>query len=260
MRFSLIGCGFIAPRHLEAIKETGNELVSFCDVNDSVGIIDKYFPQAEFYTNEIEFFENLNSEYLTVCTPNDLHLKHINLGYLRGCKVICEKPLVLNEHQFNSIQGEPNVIMQLRLHEDLIKAKEQITSNHKVFVKYTTPRGKWYQKSWKGDKERSGGIIMNIGIHLIDMLMWMFGDIKGFNASIGKDEVDGILLTEKAKIHFLLSIKGEKERKMSIDNQEINFDTIENLHTKSYQEILRGNGFTKNDVYKALKIVNILGE
>src|SRR5690242_9327846 len=275
--FALIGAaGYIAPRHMKAIKDTGNRLIAALDKNDSVGILDSYFPEADFFT-EFERFDRhieklkrkgIKTDFVSVCSPNYLHDAHIRFGLRVGANVICEKPVVLNPWNIDAlaeIEKETGnkifTILQLRLHPSIISLKEKIESEtkgkkHEVNLEYITSRGHWYQISWKGDIQKSGGIATNIGIHFFDMLLWIFGDVK-------KNEViehnhhtaSGRLALEKADVNWFLSIdpsnlpteqkeKGQRTfRSLTIDDAQFEFsDGFTELHTRSYEEILKGNG------------------
>lgn len=271
------GRGDIAPKHLQAILETGNRLVAAMDVHDSVGILDSYFPDAAFFTSSALFTKHIakqNSngntiDYLVVCTPNHLHEEHILLGLASGLDVICEKPVVLYPSSVERLQAAEKksgkkvyTIMQLRLHPAILALQEKIKNNddgehYKVDVQYITARGQWYHTSWKGDVERSGGIGTNIGIHLFDLLLWLFGDVK---ESIVTEQTNkklaGRLVLENASINWLLCID-EKElpaaiqqadkrvfRSFTINDELVDFsEGALSLHTTSYQAILSGKGF-----------------
>lgn len=284
-RFAIIGvAGYVAPRHLKAIRDTGNILVAAMDKSDSVGVLDQYFPDAAFFT-EFERFERylakLKNEgqgidYLVVCTPNYLHDSHVRFGLRLGADVICEKPLVLNPHNVAAIEEEEKLtgkkvftILQLRLQPVLIQLKkelEQQKGHHQVHLDYITPRGKWYQYSWKGDTSKSGGLATNIGIHLFDLLIWLFGDVKNIDLKQkDSDRMSGVLELENASVHWNLSInmddlkdKAQKSyRLLEVDGQKIEFDNgFHELHTKSYEEILQGNGFSVKDVKPSIEVVS----
>lgn len=281
-KFALIGAaGYVSPRHMKAIKETGNELVAAVDKNDSVGIIDKYFPNASFFT-EIERFERhlellkRNGEsvdFVSICTPNYLHDAHCRLGLRVGANVICEKPLVINPwniEQLESIESEypGNIytVLQLRLHPELIKIKKQIKKDkfYNVKLKYITPRGKWYHISWKGDEEKSGGILMNIGVHLFDLLLWLFNfKLQSYKiSSLEKDKAEGSLYFDNAFVEWSLSLRkdeadnGRPHREMNINGEEVRFDNVfEDLHTTVYKEIIEGNGFRINSFKEVVNLI-----
>lgn len=286
-RFAIIGvAGYVAPRHLKAIRDTGNILVAAMDKSDSVGILDQYFPDAAFFT-EFERFERylakLKNEgqgidYLVVCTPNYLHDSHVRFGLRLGADVICEKPLVLNPHNLAAIEEEENItgkkvftILQLRLQPVLIQLKKQLEQknrHHQVNLEYITPRGKWYQYSWKGDISKSGGLATNIGIHLFDLLVWLFGDVKSIVLKQKlTDRMSGILELEQATVNWTLSINSEdlkdksqkSYRLLEVNEEKIEFDNgFHELHTKSYEEILQGKGFCVSDVSASIKIVSLI--
>lgn len=286
-RFAIIGvAGYVAPRHLKAIRDTGNVLVAAMDISDSVGVLDSYFPETAFFT-EFERFERyltkLKNEgrgidYLVVCTPNYLHDAHVRFGLRLGADVICEKPLVLNLHNLEAlIQEEKNsdkkvyTIMQLRLQPVLSELKEKLgneNSHHQVRLRYITPRGRWYQYSWKGDENKSGGLGTNIGIHLFDLLIWLFGDVKDIDLQEKTfSRMSGILELQRATVNWELSIEADKlpntklksYRLLEIDGEQIEFDSgFTDLHTASYQEILNGRGFGIREVEKSIELVSRL--
>ncbi|MEZ5044612.1 MAG: Gfo/Idh/MocA family oxidoreductase [Saprospiraceae bacterium] len=287
--FVLIGAaGYIAPRHMGAIKDTGNELVAALDPNDSVGIIDSYFPQADFFTEFERFDRHISKlersgtpiDYVSVCSPNYLHDAHIRFGLRVGANVICEKPLVLNPWNVAALMdieketgSQVNTILQLRLHPSLIALKKKVEEGdpHKVYdvdLSYITSRGKWYYTSWKGANDKSGGIATNIGIHFFDMLHWIFGDIKSNVVNLHThDRASGFLSLERARVRWFLSInydtipeavkrKGATTyRSITVDGEEIEFSGgFTDLHTLSYQAILEGKGFRLEQAAQAIQI------
>jgi UDP-N-acetyl-2-amino-2-deoxyglucuronate dehydrogenase len=278
-KFALVGAaGYVAPRHMQAIKETGNMLVAALDVNDSVGVLDKYFPTCCFFTNQEAFdrhiIKNEKLDYLVVCSPNYLHEAHCKLGMRLGADVICEKPLSLTIENLKQLQvveeqmsKKVYSILQLRLHPSLKLLKHMIDLNKKydVNLKYITPRGPWYFQSWKGNEGKSGGIETNIGIHFFDMLIWLFGDVQDFKIkNRTKKHSIGILHLERANIEWFLSldkndIPDEQQnfyRCMKINGEEIRFDNVfSDLHTESYRQILSGNGYGIIDSLKAIELV-----
>jgi len=293
-KFSLIGVGgYIAPRHLEAIKETNSLLVSALDPNDSVGVIDNYFPNA-FYFKEFERFDrhvykmSLNKktklDYITICSPNYLHDSHIRFALRSGANAISEKPLVLNPWNLDGLIElekktgcKVNTILQLRLHPSIIKLSKKINSMElkkklDIDLTYITSRGNWYGRSWKGDIKKSGGIATNIGIHLFDMLHFIFGELKKSKIFLNTDtKQSGFLELEKANIRWFLSIDNEDipkkireigkttYRSITIDKKEIEFSQgFKNLHIKSYKEILKGNGFGIEDNRAAIETVSLI--
>lgn len=289
--FILIGAaGFIAPRHLKAIKETGNRLVAAIDKFDSVGIMDNYFPDASFFTEFERFDRHVEKlhrkgqyvDYLSICSPNYLHDSHIRFGLRNGMDVICEKPLVLNPWNVDSLdelQKETGKkvfnVLQLRLHPDIIALKNKISESppSEIFdidLTYITSRGNWYYTSWKGDQSKSGGIATNIGIHFFDMLIWIFGNVKQNIVHVHThDRAAGFLQLERARVRWFLSInehtlpqnikeKGQRTfRSLRMKGEEIEFsDGFKDLHTKSYQAILNGNGFILNEASPSIELVH----
>ncbi len=278
--FALTGvAGYIAPRHLQAIKDTGNNLVAAVDPHDSVGILDRYFPDTSFFTEferfdrHIEKIRRLNSgtkiDYVTICSPNNLHDAHIRFALRIGAEAICEKPLVLNPWNLDHLQELENetgkkvsTVLQLRVHPALLELKRKIETEkqdkkHQVVMTYVTSRGPWYQYSWKGREEISGGVATNIGIHFFDLLIWLFGNIKK-NHLFLRDHLksSGFIELDKAEVRWFLSIdrndlpseavkKGKSTyRSIIIDKEEIEFtEGFTNLHTRIYEEVLQGRGF-----------------
>lgn len=289
--FAIIGVGgYIAPRHLKAIKDTGNNLLSAYDKSDSVGIMDSYFPKAAFFTEQ-ELFDRhntkllekgVNIDYVTVCTPNYLHDAHTRYGLRLGANVICEKPVVLNPWNIDALMNieketghKAFTILQLRLHESIVALKKKIAEGpadkiYDVDLTYITSRGNWYYASWKGDVNKSGGIATNIGIHFYDMLSWVFGPVtKNIVHVMTHDRVAGYLEMKQARVRYFLSInaetlpenavQGEKRtyRTIMIDGAEFEFSSgFTELHTKSYQEILAGNGFRISEAKNCIEIVH----
>lgn len=274
MRFGLIGAaGYVAPRHMQAIQETGNQLIAACDIHDSVGILDRFAPNCRFFTEVERFDRHLEKlkrleqgiDYLSVTTPNYLHDAHCRLGLRVGADVICEKPVVINPwnvDQLLEIESESNqriwTILQLRLHPVLQNLRLAITGKHSVKLTYHTKRGPWYSTSWKGDPKRSGGVAMNIGVHLFDLLLWMFGDCQGFILKHFTDTaVAGRMWLTNAEVDWELSIDHRTERYMVIDGDKIDFSQgFENLHTKSYEEILAGRGFSLSQAKHSISLLH----
>lgn len=288
--FALIGAaGYIAPRHLQAIKETGNDLVAAMDRFDSVGIIDSYFPYADFFTEFERFDRHIDKlrrqgkkvDYVSICSPNYLHDSHIRFALRQGADAICEKPLVLNPWNLDAlseIEKETGkkvyTILQLRLHPAIQALKKQIDlapkeSHFAVSLQYITSRGHWYHHSWKGDESKSGGIATNIGVHFFDMLLWIFGKTKKNEVrEINVDSAAGTLYLEKATVNWFLSINSEHlpdkvkatgkgtYRSLQIEGKEIEFsDGFTDLHTKCYEHILAGNGFGIEDARMSIDTV-----
>ena len=290
--FGLIGtAGYIAPRHLRAIKETNNKLVAALDPSDSVGVIDQFFPNAAFFVEYERFdrhLDKLNRElnqpldYLSICTPNYLHDSHIRMALRCGAHAICEKPLVLNPWNLDALQKiekesdkQVNTILQLRLHPSIIALKEKIEKAPKdkmfeVDLTYLTSRGSWYYASWKGDIQKSGGIASNIGVHFFDMLTWVFGGVKENIIHLHEhDRASGYMELENARVRWFLSIneetlpdeiraKGQRTyRSITVDGEEIEFSNgFFDLHTTSYERILKGSGFGLEDARTSVEIVH----
>ena len=289
--FALIGAaGYIAPRHLKAIKETNNNLIAALDKFDSVGVMDSYFPNADFFVEFERFDRHIEKlrrngthlDYVSICTPNYLHDAHIRMALRSGADAICEKPLVLNPWNVDALMDiekesgqKINTILQLRLHPSIIALKNKVAAENKkekydIDLTYITSRGNWYDVSWKGDESKSGGIATNIGIHFYDMLSWIFGDVQENVVHLReKDKAAGYLEFENARVRWFLSIdenslpkkikeKGQRTyRSILIDNEEIEFSAgFTDLHTVSYQGILNGNGFGLKDAKKSVEIVH----
>jgi len=283
-KFGLIGAaGYVAPRHMQAIKNTGNELVVAFDPNDSVGILDSYFPDCKFFTRQESFdrhiVKNEKIDFMVVCSPNYLHEAHCKLGLRVGANIICEKPLSLtveNLIQLQKIEEEYQrkiySILQLRLHPSIQILKHMINKNeyYNIDLKYITPRGPWYFQSWKGDKAKSGGIETNIGIHFFDMLIWLFGDVLSFHiADKNEKQSSGVLQLKHAIVSYNLSLNKKDlpdpnqkfYRSMTVNGAEIRFDNVfSELHTESYKQILNGKGFGIEDSIKAIDLVQKIRE
>ncbi len=291
--FAITGvAGYIAPRHLQAIKDTGNDLIAALDPHDSVGILDQYFPNVSFFT-EFERFErhierrrresrNNSIDYLTVCSPNFLHDAHIRLALRSDADAICEKPIVLNPWNLDALEELENEtgkkvynVLQLREHQAIIELKQKVESEnrkskHDIELTYITSRGLWYDYSWKGVPEKSGGIATNIGVHFFDMLGWIFGKVQSNKIYIKENRrVSGFLEFEKANVKWYLSLQNEdlpveaKEegkptfRSLKLDGEEFHFsEGFTDLHTKVYQSILEGKGFGLNDARQSIEIVH----
>jgi UDP-N-acetyl-2-amino-2-deoxyglucuronate dehydrogenase len=274
--FAIIGAaGYIAPRHLKAIKEVGGNLVAALDVADSVGVLDQYFPNSEFFIDEFSFYDFLMDknpvDYLVVCSPNYLHEEHCYAGLKLNADVICEKPLTLTIESLNNLTEAESytnkhiyTILQLRLHPMLQQLKKEIVNdkNYEVEIIYNTPRGKWYHNSWKGDVKKSGGIATNIGIHLFDLVTWLFGDVNDvFVEKNTSTESVGKLQLANANVEWKLSIEqNESPRRVIIINGEpYEFtDGFADLHTSSYQEILDQKGFTTEVVKSSVAVVEAI--
>ena len=289
--FALIGAaGYIAPRHLKEIKDTNNNLVAALDKFDSVGVLDSYFPNADFFVEFERFDRHIEKlkrkgtllDYVSICTPNYLHDSHIRMALRSGADAICEKPLVLNPWNVDAlvdIEKESGqkiyAILQLRLHPSIIALKNKIEEGPKnkiydIDLTYITSRGSWYDISWKGDESKSGGIATNIGVHFYDMLSWIFGAVKTNSVHLReKDKAAGFLEFEKARVRWFLSIdenslpekirvSGQRTyRSITVNNEEIEFSHgFTELHTESYKEILKGNGFGLKDAKQSIEIVH----
>ncbi len=295
-RFALIGAaGYIAPRHMKAIKETRNNLLAAMDRCDSVGIIDSYFPEAHFFTEFERFDRHVDKlrrsgekiDYVSVCSPNYLHDAHIRWALRSGADAICEKPLVLNPWNVDAlaeIEKESGKrvynILQLRLHPSIIALKEKVQKElaqnpdrvYDIDLTYLTSRGKWYFISWKGDEKKSGGIATNIGIHFYDMLTWIFGDVEENIVHLKTEYANaGFLKLKHANVRWFLSViydyipeaikaKGQRTyRSITVDGEEIEFSGgFTDLHTKSYEEIIKGNGFGLEEAKKSIEIVSTI--
>jgi UDP-N-acetyl-2-amino-2-deoxyglucuronate dehydrogenase len=290
LNFGLIGvAGYIALRHLQAIKETGNNLIAALDRFDSVGKLDSFFPKSDFFVEFERFdrhFDKLKRlgtkiDYVSICTPNYLHDSHIRFALRQGADAICEKPLVLNPWNIDALAeiehetgGRVFNILQLRLHPVIIKLKNDIENGPKdkiydIDLSYITSRGNWYDISWKGNIQKSGGIATNIGVHFFDMLTWIFGNVKENIVHISEPHrTAGYLSLEKARVRWFLSIdsndlpqniklKGQKTyRSILINNSELEFsDGFTELHNKSYVEILNGNGFGIEEARNSIETV-----
>ncbi len=291
--FTLTGAsGYIAPRHLKAIKETGNNLIAALDPNDSVGIIDSFFEDCAFFTEFERFDRYLEKlhrqdkshqiDYVSICSPNYLHDAHARFAMRVGADAICEKPLVLNPWNIDALQEieqENNqkifTVLQLRVHPSLIALKKEIeqdksTRKRQINLTYITSRGPWYLVSWKGQLDRSGGLATNIGIHFFDMLMWLFGDVQHSEVHLAEPtKTGGFLELEKAEIKWFLSIDNndlpseikEKEqrtfRSITIDGNEIEFSGgFTDLHTIIYQNVLAGKGFGLDEARPSITIAH----
>jgi len=288
--FALMGVGgYIAPRHLEAIKATGNNLVAATDPNDSVGVIDRYFPDVHFFRNVEQFGEYLFKnpiQYLSICTPNYLHRAHIAVGLRFGADVICEKPLVLHSRELNELAEmeqmtgrKVNTVLQLRVHDSMKKLREKVLATKKndkydVDLSYFTSRGPWFHESWKGNYDQSGGLPTNIGVHFFDMLTWFFGKKEKSEVHVYTPTIcAGYLELEKARVRWVLSVdknllpeaakKAGKSTYRSIlfEGEELEFsEGFTDLHTVVYKDILAGRGYGLEDARASIEIVEELRE
>jgi len=289
--FVLIGAaGYIAPRHMKAIKETGNNLIAAYDPYDGVGIMDSHFPNAHFFTEFERFDRHIEKikragtkiDYVSICSPNYLHDSHIRYGLRIGADVICEKPLVLNTWNVdalieleNEYKNKVHTILQLRHHEAILELKKKIEKGPKdkiydIDLTYITSRGNWYFTSWKGNEDKSGGIASNIGVHFFDMLQWIFGSFEAATVAIKtKDTNSGTLKFKQANVNWYLSINAENLppdikskgqstfRTLTIEDKEIEFSKgFTDLHTVSYQKIIEGQGYGLKDARNSIEIVS----
>ena len=289
--FALIGAaGYIAPRHMKAIKDTGNDLLAAYDPYDGVGIMDSHFPEADYFTEFERFDRHIDRlkrnhskiDFVSVCSPNYLHDSHIRFGLRSGADVICEKPIVLNPWNIDALQDAEKdsghdvyTILQLRHHEAIKALKKKIEEGpsdkiYDIDLTYLTSRGKWYYTSWKGDLEKSGGIATNIGVHFYDMLTWVFGRLKSQTVHLHThDRASGVMHLERANVRWFLSInynvipeqeKSEGKRtyrSITVDGEEIEFSQgFTELHTVSYDAILKGGGYRIGDTREAIQIVH----
>jgi UDP-N-acetyl-2-amino-2-deoxyglucuronate dehydrogenase len=293
--FGITGvAGYIAPRHLEAIHATGNQLIVALDPHDSVGILDRYSHEIAFFTEFERFDRHLERirrdparkgiDYLSICTPNYLHDAHIRLALRLGANAICEKPLVTNPWQLDALQhleaeseGKVYGVLQLRVHPTIIALRNKILAQQQkspkrydIKLTYVTSRGLWYKYSWKGNENKSGGIAANIGIHFFDMLIWIFGPVAGFKLFLKEpNKMSGFLELENANVHWYLAIDKQDlpphiaaqgkptYRSITVDGEEIEFsDGFTDLHTRMYEVILEGEGFGMEDARPAIELVN----
>jgi UDP-N-acetyl-2-amino-2-deoxyglucuronate dehydrogenase len=290
LNFAIIGvAGYIAPRHLKAIKETDNILLAALDRCDSVGVIDSYFPYSDFFVEFERFDRHIDKlrrtekkiDIVIICSPNYLHDSHIRFALRSGAHTICEKPLVLNPWNIDALaeyekDTGKNVynVLQLRLHPSIQALRKKILNGPKdkiydVDLTYVTSRGNWYHFSWKGDTEKSGGIATNIGVHFFDMLTWIFGDVRENISHISRpDKASGFLQLARARVRWFLSIdyhdlpdpvkKAGKRtfRSVLVDKEEIEFsDGFSDLHTETYREILAGRGFGLTEAKNSIETV-----
>lgn len=291
--FALTGvAGYIAPRHLQAIRDTGHQLVAALDPHDSVGILDSYFPEAAFFTEFERFDRHLEKlrrtsedervHYMSICSPNHLHDAHIRAAMRIGADAICEKPLVLNPWNLDVLADLEReygqrvyTVLQLRVHPRLLELRERLLGavgrRHQVRLHYVTSRGTWYRYSWKGDPVKSGGVATNIGIHFFDLLLWLFGSAVGAEVEVNeRDRIGGRLELERADVEWFLSIDAADlpdsvqgiqptYRSITVDGEEIEFSGgFRDLHTVVYQDILSGGGFGIEDARPSIDLVHAL--
>ena len=291
LNFALIGAsGYIAPRHLQAINDTGNRLIAAVDPHDSVGVLDRFFPGARFFI-EIERFDRMLEklrrqddpdaiDYVSICSPNYLHDAHVRLALRNHAHAICEKPLVINPWNLDPLLDleqeygrRIHTVLQLRLHAAMPRLQESIeqkSDRAEVCLTYVTRRGLWYGVSWKGDEKKSGGVAMNIGIHFFDMLLWLFGDVDQSQVHLRTPtRIAGTLELERARVRWFLSVEGDDLppghlesgrtafRSITVDGEEIDFsDGFTDLHTRVYEAILAGDGFGIEDARPSVDLVH----
>ena len=288
--FALIGAaGFVAPKHLKAIKDTDNQLVVAMDPNDSVGILDSYFPDSNFFTEYERFDRHLEKlrrsndgnavDYVSICSPNYLHDAHVRLALRIGAEAICEKPLVVNPWNLDQLfeceqeyGKRVNTVLQLRCHPAVVALKERVANSkdrHEICLTYVTRRGRWYRHSWKGNEEKSGGLAMNIGVHFFDFLLWIFGGVQRNMLHVHQsNRMSGLLELEKARVRWFLSVDehdlpadvrsggGYAYRSITVDEEQIDLSSgFADLHTEVYQNILSGNGHGLLDARPAIDLI-----
>ncbi|MFW5973457.1 MAG: Gfo/Idh/MocA family protein [Bacteroidota bacterium] len=291
--FALTGvAGYIAPRHLQAIRDTGNRLVAALDPHDSVGILDQYFPDSAFFTEFERFDRHLEKlrrqsddervHVMSICSPNHLHDAHIRSALRIGADALCEKPLVLNPWNLDVLADLEQeygqriyTVLQLRVHPQLVVLRERIQSQkgHRFSVRlnYVTSRGTWYRYSWKGDAARSGGVATNIGIHFFDLLIWLFGPVESASLAVtGHERVGGTLQLARADVEWFLSIderdlpesvRGVQPtyRSITVDEEEIEFSSgFRDLHTRIYEDVLAGGGFGLEAARPSIELVHAI--
>jgi len=290
--FAIVGVGgYIAPRHLRAIRDTGNRLLAAADPKDSVGLLDQYDFNIRFFTEIERFDRHLEKlrrgpaeghlDYLTVCSPNYLHDAHCRLGLRLGADVICEKPLVINPWNLDALQEMEResgrrifTILQLRVHPELLKLKEMLdqdrNTRHEVMLTYITGRGNWYHNSWKGQIEKSGGVATNIGVHFFDLLLWLFGpaaDVCLYHSDMFR--MSGYIELERARVSWFLSVNPDDlraanapagkntYRSITVDGKEVEFsEGFTDLHTRVYEETLAGRGFGIDDSRPSIQLTH----
>ena len=279
--FALIGAGgYIAPRHMQAIHETGNKIVVALDPSDSVGIMDSYGYDIEYFKDDNKFIQWIRDnagrvKYTSVCSPNYLHMNHAIIGLHAGTDVICEKPLVIHDSEIDMLKEAEEstghkvwVVLQLRYHPLIVSLKRRLKKrdHHNVKLRYITPRGLWYKNSWKGNEDQSGGLCTNIGIHFFDMLIWLFGPVKDWCATIRTSgTVAGKLSLENAEVEWFLSVErqdlpdgiAEPVRSLQIDDQYMEFSKgFTGLHTKVYESVMKHKGYGIGDAEPSLRLVS----
>ena len=289
--FAITGvAGFVAPRHLRAIKDTGSRLVAALDPHDSVGVLDQYFSDSAFFTEFERFDRHLEKlrrgpaedrvDFLSICSPNHLHDAHVRAALRVGADAICEKPLVMKPWNLDVLQEleeeygrSVNTVLQLRVHPSLLELRKGLRKDphhrHSVRLTYVTSRGIWYRYSWKGDPEKSGGVAMNIGIHFFDLLMWFFGGVRASEVHLSEGgRMAGLLELENADVQWFLSLKKEDlpdsvlglqstYRSITVDGEEVEFSGgFQDLHTRVYEETLDGSGFGIEEARPSIELVH----
>jgi UDP-N-acetyl-2-amino-2-deoxyglucuronate dehydrogenase len=294
--FAMTGvAGYVAPRHLKAIRDTGNRLVAAADPSDSVGVLDRYSFDVRFFTEIERFDRHLEKlrrgpeaervHYVSICSPNYLHDAHIRLALRVGAHAICEKPIVINPWNLDALEEleheagrTVNTVLQLRVHPALVALKQRLSASgsrqHDVCLTYITARGPWYQMSWKGSEERAGGLVTNIGIHFFDLLIWLFGPVADCRVHHAEPQrMAGFLELERARVSWLLSTRtgdlpfvpepGVKTtfRSITVDGEEIEFsEGFGDLHTRVYEEMLAGRGFRIADARPSVTLTHRIRE
>jgi UDP-N-acetyl-2-amino-2-deoxyglucuronate dehydrogenase len=271
--FGIMGVGgYIAPRHLEAIRATGHHVAVACDPSDSVGVLDRFSLETEFTTDELAFAQMLRRRtegskvrYIAICTPNHLHFAHCRLALEAGADVVCEKPLVLGRAELDQLAlleqrtgRRVHTVLQLRVHDELVALRSRLAQGparkHEVTLTYVAGRGPWYHASWKGDVGKSGGVAANIGIHLFDLLLWLFGPVERAKVYLSDPQrMSGMLELERATVRWFVSVSSADaagppgvrvtEREITVDGEPCEFsDGFGELHTRVYEELLAGRG------------------
>lgn len=290
--FAIVGAaGFVAPRHLKAIHDTKNRLLAAADPHDAVGVLDRYFPEARFFT-EIERFDRFlekrrrgpeedRIDYVSICSPNYLHDAHIRMALRAGAHAVCEKPLVINPWNLDALESieretgrRAGTVLQLRMHPSLVALREELLSGRislpaEVELTYVTRRGNWYDVSWKGSEEKSGGVAMNIGIHFFDLVLWLFGPVRRSVVHLADArKMSGVLDLERARVRWFLSVDGADLpdgyleagrpafRSLTLNGTEVEFsEGFTDLHTRVYEATLAGNGFGLADARPSIELV-----